>query len=189
MYNGGCQDVSFDIPFEIPSNWMWVRLGSLFQHNTGKTLNSSDKKGILQKYITTSNVYWGRIDLNNVKEMPFSSDEIEKYTIRKNDLLVCEGGDIGRSAIWDNDYEIRFQNHIHRLRPFVNLSVKFYYYVFYLYKFYNLIGGNGIGIQSLSSNKLNEVILPLPPYNEQNKIVEQIEKIISNINQIEKSLN
>jgi len=143
----------------------------------------------LYKYITTSNVYWDKIDLNNVKEMYFSIDELEKYTVRKNDLLVCEGGDIGRSAIWDKDYEIRFQNHIHRLRPLVDMSVKFYYYVFYLYKTFGLIGGNGIGIQSLSSNKLDELILPLPPHNEQFKIVKQIEKMILNISQIEKSLS
>jgi len=189
VYNGGCQNINSKIPFDIPNNWTWVKLGNIFQHNTGKTLNSSDKKGRLYKYITTSNVYWDKIDLNNVKEMYFSIDELEKYTVRKNDLLVCEGGDIGRSAIWDKDYEIRFQNHIHRLRPLVDMSVKFYYYVFYLYKTFGLIGGNGIGIQSLSSNKLDELILPLPPHNEQFKIVKQIEKMILNISQIEKSLS
>ena len=187
--NGECQNISDKIPFIIPNNWMWVRLGSLFQHNTGKTLNSSDKNGELYEYITTSNVYWDRIDLNNVKKMFFQANEIEKYTVRKNDLLVCEGGDIGRSAIWNKDYEIRFQNHIHRLRPFINLPVKFYYYVFYLLKSSGLVGGNGIGIQSLPSNKLDEIILPLPPYNEQNKIIDQIEKNIVYIDQIKKSLN
>ena len=52
-------DIAADeIPFEIPKNWKWVHLGEIFEHNTGKALNSADKDGELMEYITTSNMYW-----------------------------------------------------------------------------------------------------------------------------------
>ena len=100
-------------------------------------------------YITTSNLYWDRFELNSLKEMPFSDSEIEKCTVRKGDLLVCEGGDIGRSAIWTFDEDIRIQNHIHRLRPYTSLNNRFYYYVMFMWKQMGFIGGKGIGVQGL----------------------------------------
>ena len=167
-----------EIPFEIPDSWEWVRLGTLFQHNTGKALNSSNSTGRKLSYITTSNLYWDRFELEKLKEMPFTENEIEKCTVTRGDLLVCEGGDIGRAAIWKYDYPIRIQNHIHRLRPYTNISIRFYYYIFYLYKNIGLIGGKGIGIQGLSSNAIHQLLFPLPPLQEQNKIVAAIESII-----------
>ena len=167
-----------EIPFEIPDSWNWVRLGTLFSHNTGKALNSSNNAGEKMTYITTSNLYWGRFELERLKEMPFTQTEMEKCTVTCGDLLVCEGGDIGRSAIWEYDYPMRIQNHIHRLRSYGAINVKFYYYVMFLFKNSGLIGGKGIGIQGLSSNALHNLLLPLPPYNEQCRIVSEIEKAI-----------
>ena len=90
----------------------------LFSHNTGKALNASKTDGVSLTYITTSNVYWNSFELDNLKIMPFTDSEIEKCTVKKGDLLVCEGGDIGRAAIWQFENEIRIQNHLHRLRPY-----------------------------------------------------------------------
>ena len=167
-----------EIPFEIPDSWEWIRLGTLFNHNTGKALNSSNSVGTKMSYITTSNLYWDRFELEKLKEMSFTDAEVEKCTVVKNDLLVCEGGDIGRAAIWSYDYPMRIQNHIHKLRPYINVNIKFYYYVFYLYKHSGLIGGKGIGIQGLSSNALHQLMFPLPPFEEQNRIVSGIEKLL-----------
>ena len=106
-----------------PVGWIDVILGDIFYHNTGKALNSSNKEGVLRNYLTTSNVYWNQFDLSLVKQMPFRDNELEKCTVQKGDLLVCEGGDVGRSAIWNFDYNICIQNHIHRLRPKGDLNV------------------------------------------------------------------
>ena len=176
--NGIKRCIDDEIPFDIPNNWSWVRLGSLFQHNTGKALNSSNKVGTKLTYITTSNLYWDKFVLDKLKEMPFTDAEVEKCTVIKGDLLVCEGGDIGRAAIWNYDFPIRIQNHIHRLRSYIPVNVKFYYYIFYLYKHMGLIGGKGIGIQGLSSNAIHQLLFPLPPSNEQHKIVEKIEALL-----------
>ena len=165
------------MPFDIPDSWEWVRLGELFQHNTGKALNAANRTGQLKQYITTSNLYWDRFELDNLKEMYFSESEIEKCTVIKGDLLVCEGGDIGRASIWSYDYPMCIQNHIHRLRAYVPLCTRFFYYLFDLYKHIGWIGGKGIGIQGLSSNAIHSLLFPLPPLAEQHRIVETIDKL------------
>ena len=109
--------------------------------------------------------------------MYFTENEIEKCQVSKGDLLVCEGGDIGRAAIWLKDYKICIQNHIHRLRSYVPLCTRFYYYVFFLYKYAGWIGGKGIGIQGLSSNALHSLLVPVPPIAEQERIVKRLEII------------
>ncbi len=166
-----------EVPFDIPDSWEWVRLGELFQHNTGKALNAANRTGQLKQYITTSNLYWDRFELDNLKEMYFSESEIEKCTVIKGDLLVCEGGDIGRASIWSYDYPMCIQNHIHRLRAYVPLCTRFFYYLFDLYKHIGWIGGKGIGIQGLSSNAIHSLLFPLPPLAEQHRIVETIDKL------------
>ena len=166
-----------EIPFDIPDTWEWCRLGTLFSHCTGKALNSSNLKGQLMTYITTSNLYWDRFELGNIKQMRFTDEEIEKCTATFGDLLVCEGGDVGRAAIWNYPYDIRIQNHIHKLRAYKQLCTKFFFWVFYFYKATGRIGGKGIGIQGLSSKALDNILIPLPPLKEQQRIVAQIEKL------------
>ena len=174
-------------PFDIPESWKWVRLGELFQHNTGKALNSTNRIGVCLKYITTSNLYWNRFELEHLREMFFTDSEIEKCTAQKGDLLVCEGGDIGRAAIWQNDETICIQNHIHRLRAFSTVCAEFFYYLFYLYKHAGWIGGKGIGIQGLSSKAIHVLVFPLPPLAEQKRIVAKIEELLPYIDRYEQA--
>ena len=67
-----------DWRFDIPDTWHWCYIGDLFQHNTGKALNSTNRDGTILQYITTSNLYWNRFELDRLKEMPFTDAEIEK---------------------------------------------------------------------------------------------------------------
>ena len=187
--NGEIKCVDEEIPFDLPESWRWCRLGTLFAHNTGKALNSANSEGTLMTYITTSNLYWDRFELDSLKEMPFTDSDIEKCTVTKGDLLVCEGGDIGRSAIWMFDENIRIQNHIHRLRPYISLDNRFYYYVMFMWKQMGLIGGQGIGLQGFSSKALHNLIVPIPPVDEQTKIVASVDKLFETIVNIEKSLS
>ena len=173
----------------IPSSWVYTTMGSIFQHNTGKALNkSASTEGALLPYLTTSNVYWNTFDLSVVKEMRFKESEIEKCTIIKGDLLVCEGGDIGRAAIWNKDYSICIQNHLHRLRPKGDVVPLLYlYYLMYL-KLTNKIEGKGIGLQGFSSGLLDKLEVPLPPYNEQIRIVDRIQEAFNQLDSIAESL-
>lgn len=173
----GLTSHKIDEPFNIPERWKWVQIKDIFMHSAGKALNSSDMEGKKYPYITTSNVYWNSFILENLKTMYYKDNEIEKCSATKGDLLVLEGGDIGRAAIWNYDYDIRIQNHIHRLRPLIDISVNFYYLIFFLYKNSNSIEGRGIGLQGLSANRLKSLIVPLPPYKEQLKIVDAINKV------------
>ena len=164
-----------ELPFEIPDSWEWVRLGAVFQHNTGKALNASNRAGEKLTYITTSNLYWDLFSLDNLKTMPFTDSEVDKCTVQQGDLLVCEGGDIGRAAIWGSNEPMRIQNHIHRLRAYVPVCTRFFYHLFYLYKGAGWIGGKGIAIQGLSSNAIHNLLFPLPPLREQERIVNAID--------------
>ena len=171
---------------KLPEEWCETQLGDIFNHNTGKALNSSNTEGTLKDYLTTSNVYWNSFDFSVIKKMLFKESELNKCQITKGDLLVCEGGDIGRAAIWDYDYDICIQNHLHRLRPKVNgICVSFYYYVLYYLKINNMIGGKGIGLLGLSSNALHKLHVPFPPLNEQHRIVAKIEEIFVQLDAIE----
>ena len=168
-----------ELPFEIPDSWEWVRLGTVFQHNTGKALNASNRDGEKLTYVTTSNLYWDRFVLDNLKTMPFTDSEVDKCTVQQGDLLVCEGGDIGRAAIWKSAAPMRIQNHIHRLRAYVPVCSRFFYHLFYLYKGAGWIGGKGIAIQGLSSNAIHNLLFPLPPLHEQERIVSAIDTALS----------
>lgn len=174
---------------KLPKGWCEIQLGDIFNHNTGKALNASNTEGTMRKYLTTSNVYWNTFDFTTVKQMYYKDSEMDKCSIKKGDLLVCEGGDVGRSAIWSFGYEICIQNHLHRLRPKLKgLCVPLYYYVFYYLKVNNMIGGKGIGLLGLSSNALHKLHMPLPPLNEQHRIVAKIEELFAQLDNIASSL-
>ena len=166
----------------MPEGWAWCRLGELFYHTTGKALKKSNSKGSLRKYITTSNLYWNKFDFTEVREMYFTDDELEKCTIKKGDLILCNGGDVGRAAIWNYDEDICYQNHVSRLRPkFEGINNSLYLYLLMFYKEQGMLNGKGVGITSLSANDLLSAIFPLPPMNEQNSIVTSIETIFEQI--------
>ncbi len=166
-------------PFDIPESWEWVHLGDIFAHTNGKQLNRADTKGDYHDYITTSNLYWDRFDLKEVRQMLFTDDELIRCTATKGDLLVCEGGDIGRSAIWNEDYDICIQNHIHRVRAYSPLCTRYFLYLLMFNKAIGLIGGKGIGIQGFSAKALHNTLVALPPLSEQHRIVAKIEELFS----------
>ena len=168
-----------EIPFDIPESWKWCYIGELFLHNTGKAQNSTgSQNGTIRKFITTSNLYWDEFDFTKVKEMPFTDKELERCTVQKGDLLVCEGGDCGRSAVWKYDEEVCIQNHVHRLRPYQPVDIYYFYYLFYFYKNTGKLRGRGVAIQGLSNEAIHRVIVPLPSFAEQKRIVAKIEELL-----------
>ena len=177
-----------NIQINIPNTWCWGKVGDLFEHNTGKALNSSNTNGSMLNYITTSNLYWDRFDLTVVKQMSFTDSEIDKCKATKGDLLLCEGGDVGRAAIWNYDFDIMIQNHIHRLRGKADVSSRFFFYVFMLYKQKNYIGGKGVAIQGLSSRDLHNLPIPIPPLKEQYRIADTLDNLIAKMDKITSEL-
>ena len=175
--NGKTVCIDDEIPFETPVSWAWTRLGDIFQHNTGKALNRNSSGGEFKEYITTSNVYWDEFKLDTLKSMRFTEDELDKCTIKEGDLLVCEGGDIGRAAIWNLKREVCIQNHLHRLRPYMEICRSYFCFALRHYKYTNRLQGKGIGLQGFSSGMLHILLIPFPPLAEQKRIVAKIEEV------------
>lgn len=176
-----------DAHHSIPANWTWVRFGEIALHNSGKTLDSSRNRGSPRDYITTSNLYWGRFDLSSVKQMLIREEELEKCTARKNDLLICEGGEAGRAAVWTTDNEVCFQNHVHRARFFCGINP------FFAYRFFEKLNATGeinahrkgIGISNMSSRALAMIPFPLPPLEEQSRIVAKVDELMALCDKLE----
>ena len=178
-----------EVPFDLPDTWEWCNLDDIYNHTTGKALKKSNSTGTLHKYITTSNLYWNSFDFTEVRSMYFTDEELEKCTIKKGDLILCNGGDVGRAAIWNYDYDICYQNHVSRLRPkSVDINNYFYLYLLMLYKESGLLAGKGIGITSLSASDLLTATLPLPPLAEQQQIVTKIEELFAQLDSISEQL-
>ena len=189
MADGTIKCIDDEIPFEIPESWEWCRINNLFLHASGKQQSSSNKKGgTPQQYITTSNLYWNRFVLDTLKVMNFTDEEIKTCSATKGDLLVCEGGaGYGRSAIWNYDYDICLQNHVHRLRPFIDGLCEYVYYFIYLLKESNRLISVGTAMPGLSANRLKSLLLPLPPKNEQLRITEKLKALEPLIERYSKS--
>ena len=186
---GEVKCIDEEIPFEIPQGWEWTRIGNIFNHTSGKQQSSSNKSGgTPQKFITTSNLYWGYFVLDSVKVMNFTEEEIKSCSATKGDLLVCEGGaGYGRSAIWNEDYDICLQNHIHRLRPLVDGTCEYVYYFIHLQKESNSLVSIGTAMPGLSANRLKSLLIPLPPLAEQNRITNKLKDVFPIIEKYDKA--
>ena len=191
LATGEVKCIDEEIPFEVPQGWEWTRIGNIFNHTSGKQQSSSNQNGgTPQKFITTSNLYWGYFVLDNVKVMNFTEEEIKNCSATKGDLLVCEGGaGYGRSAIWNYDYDICLQNHVHRLRPCVNGICEYVYYFIYLLKESNNLSSVGTAMPGLSANRLKGLLLPFPPLFEQNRIVAKLRELLPQVEKYSKVQN
>ena len=191
LATGEVKCIDDEVPFEIPQGWEWTRIGNIFNHTSGKQQSSSNKGGgTPQKFITTSNLYWGHFVLDNVKVMNFTDEEIKTCSATKGDLLVCEGGaGYGRSAIWNEDYDICLQNHVHRLRPCVSGICEYVYYFIYLLKESNNLASVGTAMPGLSANRLKGLLLPFPSLTEQKRIVLKLEGLLPQIDKYSKVQN
>ena len=166
-----------EIPFEIPDTWEWVRLRQIAFGGLGKTLNKSTDVGDIVPYLCSINVYWEGISLNTLKTAPFSEQEQIKYKLNKGDLLICEGGDVGRCAIWENDQEMYYQNALHCVRFLGGISALYIRYILELYSANGVIKKHSKGetIKHLVQSELYSILFPLPPLSEQIRIVKAIE--------------
>ena len=169
-----------EVDCSIPSRWRWVRFGEVAKHNAGKTLDKKRNTGTPRDYITTSNLYWGRFELDQLRQMLIKDEEMERCTAQKGDLLICEGGDAGRAAVWPYEKEVSFQNHVHRARFFAEINP---YFVYRYFEKLNATGEinqfrKGVGISSMSGKALASIPVPLPPLAEQKRIVAKVDALM-----------
>ena len=182
-----------ELPFEIPNSWEWVHLPNISESYLGKTLNKTKDRGIEKEYLCSINIQWNGICLETVKKALFTSEEQEKYRLKAGDLLICEGGEIGKSCVWTKQSEMYYQNALHRVCFFDGISPYFFKMLMEYYKKSNLLDkyAKGVTIKHLVQASLNSIFFPLPPINEQTRIINKLNKIdkyIEKYDVIEKQL-
>ena len=168
------------------TEWQTKAVGELADTQLGKMLNKGKQSGNYAKpYLRTDNVHWGRFDLSKIKEMDILPGEREKYLATKGDLLMCEGGASGRTALWNEDYDISFQNHVHRIRPknpkVISPKYLLYYFEWFIKNGYASELIKGVTISSLSQSGLRSIEVNYPLIEEQYKIVEHLEAHLSRL--------
>ncbi len=161
----------------VPESWELFSIGDLFETQLGKMLSQKAKIGNSPKvYLRNKNVQWGQIDTEDLLRMDFSDREAEKFLLRKGDLLVCEGGEVGRTALWGGSIaNCYYQKALHRLRPKSGqisneFMVHWMMFAFLLTNTYD-VTGTRTTIAHLPEIKLKPLFVPVPPPDEQAKII------------------
>ena len=186
-----------DVGPSTPSRWSTESLGNLFTLQLGKMLNE-DARSTHPKfpYLGNKDVQWGRFDFSDLREMHFNQKERQKFQLVPGDLLVCEGGEIGRTAIWTGEFDCYYQKAIHRLRVRDPMEIEPRFVLHFMQfaategMFANLIAQSSIA--HLTRTKLGRFIVPVPPLPEQRKIAailssvdDAVEKTQGIINQMQ----
>lgn len=158
--------------------WERVKLGDVTDSCLGKMLDKRKNKGTYKPYLANVNVRWGAFDLDNLQEMKFEDDEDERYGIKYGDLIICEGGEPGRCAIWKEQLpNMKIQKALHRLRVNEEMDYRYVYYWFLLAGKQGALKQyyTGATIMHMPGQKLKEVVIDKPPLDVQRKIGDYLE--------------
>ena len=164
----------------IPEDWRVSAIGTEFRVQLGKMLDAAKNSGVPKPYIGNRSVQWGRIDVGDIDTVPMTLADLQRFRLRRGDLLVCEGGEIGRAAIWDEPIpECYYQKALHRLRPTRNYDI---YLMMSLLQLWASTGSlanyvTQTSIAHLPKDKLEIVPLPVPPPDEQRTIAEALSDV------------
>lgn len=155
------------------NKWVHAKLGDYIHSNLGKMLDQNKNKGDFQPYLGNSNVRWGYFDLENLSLMKFEEHESDRYGIHKGDLIICEGGEPGRCAIWEDDVpNMKIQKALHRVRPRPGLTSEYLYYWFLYFGRTGQLDAyfTGTTIKHLTGKALSELPIKIPTVDEQKYI-------------------
>ena len=159
----------------VPNGWQLCHIQDIASVELGKTLDRLKNSGEEKPYLCALNVKWDSFDLSTVKTIRIASSEKERYAVKPGDLLVCEGGDVGRSAIWTEHIEMYYQNALHRIRfKSQDICQEFFLYVLRNYKDRGIIDDvcKGVTIKHFTGQVFKSLDLPIPPLKEQKRIVD-----------------
>ena len=178
-------------PFELPTSWAWVNVGAVAKARLGKMLDNAKNKGTPRRYLRNINVRWFDFDLSDLLEMRFEDSELQQLRLRLSDVLICEGGEPGRAAVWDErECDIYFQKAIHRVR-FLDVVDSGYFVKALrasaddgrLAEYFT-----GTGIKHFTGKALKTYLFPLPPLAEQRSIVAKVDELMGLCDRLEASL-
>lgn len=157
----------------IPEDWEVSTVGREFEIKLGKMLDAEKNTGVPKPYLANRAIQWDRIDISDLPTVPMSRSDIARFRLRKGDLLVCEGGEVGRAAIWEAPLEeCYFQKALHRLRPTREFDVKVMAAMLRLWADRGLLTNyvTQTSIAHLPREKFIQVPMPVPPPPEQRAI-------------------
>lgn len=166
--------------------WEKVKLGDVTDSCLGKMLDKEKNKGEYEPYLANVDVRWGRFDLDNLSEMRFESSEQDRYGLEYGDLVICEGGEPGRCAIWKDEVpNMKFQKALHRVRVHEGLDYRYLYYWFVLAGKTGALEQyfTGATIKHMPGEKLKSILIDMPPLEVQQRMVNilwQYDNLIEN---------
>lgn len=174
---------------DIPKHWQVVPLYARYKVSLGKMLDEKRITGeYLAPYLRNIDIQWDSINLEDLPEMDFPPKDRQKYQLTNGDLLVCEGGEVGRAAMWKGEMaDCFYQKAVHRLRALHHKEVpRFFYYVLLATaksgRF--LAGGNPNTIDHLTATQLKHCKFCFPPHEEQSEIAEYLDQVTGRISSL-----
>jgi len=179
---------------EEAKKWERRRLGELFDVQQGVAMSPERREGRTPyPFLRTLNVLWGCVDLSMLDKMDFTDEEVSKLSLKPGDLLVCEGGEVGRTAIWRGEMDTcLYQNHIHRLRK-LNDTIVPQFYMYWMQAAFQVFGSysgeeSKTTIPNLSGNRLKSFMFPLPPTEEQKRIAAEFKDQMAGVEKLKASI-
>ncbi len=176
---------------ELPEGWHWVKVGDIADHRLGKMLDKEKNKGKLRPYLRNINVRWFEFDLSDIQEMRVTDDELGNVSVQKGDLIVCEGGEPGRAAVWNRDDTVVIQKALHRVRTIDDVMPSYLMYCLAsdantgrLEKYFT-----GSTIKHFTGQSLRTYSFPLPPLAQQHRIVTEVERRLSVAQEVEAAVS
>ena len=193
----GCRALSKEVPVGykrtevgvIPQDWQVSTIGAEFRVQLGKMLDAAKNAGVPKLYIGNRSVQWGQIDVCDIDTVPMTLADLQQFRLRPGDLLVCEGGEIGRAAIWDEPIpECYYQKALHRLRPTRRYDVYLMMSLLQLWASTGYLANyvTQTSIAHLPKDKFEIVPLPVPPPDEQRAITEALSDVDELLGSLEK---
>jgi type I restriction enzyme M protein len=163
----------------IRPDWPMVLLGDIAEVKLGKMLDQAKhQRGQLLPYARNISVRWGSVDIHDLPEMYFEEDELERFGLQAGDVLVCEGGEPGRAAVWDGSIpHLKYQKALHRVRFKVPFEPPVLVFLLQEMALSGALVGwlSGTTIKHLTLESFKKLPLPLPPLASQRAIVAEIE--------------
>lgn len=161
---------------QIPMHWVIAPLKFIGKIILGKMLTPEDKGGYTEKpYLRAKNIGWETVDAEDIKTMWLSAYELGQYRLEQNDLLISEGGEVGRTAIWNSELdECYIQNSVHKVTIHQEHNPRYYLYhsqVFGKTGYYDSIV-NRVSIAHLTGEKLKDIRFVVPPLSEQQAVAD-----------------
>jgi type I restriction enzyme, S subunit len=167
---------------ELPPGWVNATISGIADVQLGKMLDRAKNRGSPSQYLRNINVRWGAFELSDLLEMPFTSDEVERFSIRDGDLMVCEGGEPGRAAVWRQGVtHLKYQKALHRVRPEAEVAPEYLAYFLRHASQQGLFSEllSGTTIKHLPLAAFSQLRVPLAPTEEQRRIVAKLDSLFA----------